>query len=102
MLKRFRKWLRHPQALEGESAEALAARRCIIMQKAPLRHIYEEWYAAIAAALPTGSEPVLEIGSGAGFLRERLQGEIASEAVPCDGMQAVLEGGHLPFRAGSL
>ncbi len=102
MLHRFRKWLRHPLAREGEGAEALATRRRIILQKAPLRRIYEEWYAGIAAELPPGAEPVLEIGSGAGFLRERMPGLIASEAIPCEGIHAALEGGHLPFRAGSL
>ncbi len=40
----------------------------IIQEKIFLRKIYEEWYTAIAASLPAGDKPVLEIGSGAGFM----------------------------------
>ena len=46
-----------------------ALRREIIRQKRFLGDIYEDWYRAIAAAIPPGDGPVLEVGSGGGFMR---------------------------------
>jgi hypothetical protein len=43
----------------------------IVKRKGFLNSIYEEWYSEIKAWLPTDGGAVLELGSGAGFLRER-------------------------------
>jgi SAM-dependent methyltransferase len=89
-----------------------ARRRRIILEKPFLRRIYEEWYSDIAARLPVGSDPVLELGSGAGFLREwfdrrtrvgRVGKRIfASDVMPVSDLDLVADARHLPFQSGSL
>jgi SAM-dependent methyltransferase len=79
-----------------------ARRRQIILEKPFLKRIYEEWYAEIAAQLPDQSGPVLELGSGAGFLRERLAGVLASDVMLIPNLDLVADARHLPFRRASL
>ena len=67
-----------------------------------LRKIYEEWYQSIAASLPSGDGAVLELGSGAGFMREFVPDLITSELFYCPKIRVVLSGLSLPFRARSL
>ena len=77
-------------------------RRQIIREKPFLRRIYEEWYVALARALPQGPEPVLEIGSGAGFLSDFVPGLITSEVFTCPGVHVALNATRLPFADGAL
>ena len=56
-----------------------ASRRRIIEEKRLLHDIYRDWYAAIASSVPPGPEPVLELGSGAGFMRTYIDRLIASD-----------------------
>jgi SAM-dependent methyltransferase len=97
-------WLAHPRTagLTVDDPQTTFLRRQIIQQKRFLRLLYEEWYAAIAAALPAGPGPVLELGSGAGFLKEFLPGLITSEVFWLPGVKVVLDGQELPFASGSL
>ena len=67
-----------------------------------LRRIYEEWYRQIATEVPKGSGSVLEIGSGPGFLSERMPGLVSSEVFLCPGVRTVLDARRLPARDGSL
>jgi SAM-dependent methyltransferase len=92
-------WLAHPltRGLDLDDPRLNDQRRRIIEQKPFLRRIYEEWYTAIVEALPPGDGPVLEIGSGAGFLRDFIPGLITSEVVPSPGVGIVLDGTLLPF-----
>jgi SAM-dependent methyltransferase len=101
MLKRL---LQHPltKGLDIDSPKTTELRRQIIRNKAFLRQIYQEWYLAIAASLPRSTEPVLEIGSGAGFLKVFVRSLITSEVIFCPGVDAVLDGMELPFKDGSL
>src|SRR5215831_3358056 len=97
-------WLEHPltRGLHVDDPRTTELRRQLIKEKELLRRIYVAWYEAIAGALPAGSQPVLEIGSGAGFLAEVIPGLITSDAFVCSGLRVVLDGLELPFRAGSL
>ena len=110
MLKRL---LAHPltRGLDIDAPETTLLRRRIIQEKAFLKAIYLEWYAWLAAALrPTGSaaptggdyRPVLELGSGGGFLRQALPGLLTSEIFHLDGLDLALDGRALPFRDGGL
>jgi SAM-dependent methyltransferase len=92
-------WLAHPltRGLDLDDPRLNEQRRRIIEQKPFLRRIYEEWYTAIVEALPPGDAPVLEIGSGAGFLRDFIPGLITSEVLPSPGVGVVLDGTRLPF-----
>jgi len=78
------------------------AQRAIIAAKQPLRRIYEEWYEDLASHVPAGSGAVLELGSGPGFLAERVSGLVTSEVFVCKGLRAALDARALPFRGGSL
>ena len=53
-------------------------------------------------SIPPGPGGVLELGSGAGFLSQYIQGLITSEIFPCSGIQLVLDARRLPFSPGSL
>ena len=77
-------------------------RNQIIQRKPLLKAIYEEWYRLIRDHLPGFEGAVLELGSGGGFLRERIPGLITSEVFPCRNAQLVLDGQLLPFRSHSL
>jgi SAM-dependent methyltransferase len=77
-------------------------RRRIIQEKRFLNRIYREWYREILTWLPDGSDPVLEIGSGAGFLDEHLPQAITSDVFFCPWLRVVLDARRLPFASGSL
>ena len=96
MLKR---WLAHPltRGLAIDDPRTTNLRRQIIREKPFLKRIYQEWYAKLAVALPAGPEPVLELGAGAGFLRDSLPNVIASEVFYCPGIDLVLDGLQLPL-----
>jgi hypothetical protein len=70
----------------------------IIQTKPLLKSIYEEWYDLICKHLPDVDGPVLELGSGAGFLRSRIPTLITSEIFPCRNARLLLDGQSLPFR----
>lgn len=103
-MSRLRTWLAHSLTvgLDIDSPETTALRRRIIQENRFLRRIYETWYGKIAAVLPLPPGAVLELGSGAGFLREFVPDAITSELFPTPGVCAALDGQQLPFRDGSL
>jgi SAM-dependent methyltransferase len=96
--------IEHPLArgLDIDDPGTTARRREIIKQKPFLRDIYTDWYASVARALPDGPGHVLELGSGAGFLREFIPGLITSDTFRCPGISLVLDGSQMPFRTGTL
>jgi SAM-dependent methyltransferase len=97
-------WLAHPltRGLDLDDPRTTLMRRRIIREKKFLRLIYQEWYQDIAAALPPGAGPVLELGAGAGFLPEFIPGLLTSEIFYLPGLAAVLDGQQLPLRSGTL
>jgi SAM-dependent methyltransferase len=90
------------RGLDLDDPRTTQLRREIIKRKSFLRQIYQEWYLAIAGALPKKMGPVLELGSGAGFLREYVAELITSEVFYCPGVDVVASGLNLPFAAGSI
>src|SRR5262245_17352010 len=103
-MKLARALLAHPltRGVDLDDPRTTLLRRQIIRQKTFLRKIYEEWYDQIAATLPPGNAPVLELGSGGGFLREHVRGVITSDVVSVPGVDTVLDGTALPFENHSL
>jgi hypothetical protein len=101
---RLRRLLVHPLARDRniDAPETTLLRRRIVAEKRFLRRIYEEWYTAIAESVPAGSEPALELGSGAGFMRHTLPHMLASDVFVLPGLDLVLDATRLPFGAGSL
>jgi SAM-dependent methyltransferase len=96
--------LAHPltRGLDLDDPRTTSLRREIIRRKRFLRQIYQEWYSTIAGALPAGRGTTLELGAGAGFLKDFLPDLIASELFYSPGVDIVLNGLDLPFAAGSV
>ncbi len=100
----LRRLLSHPttRGRPLDAPKTTALRASIIREKAFLRRVYEDWYRLVVAAIPPGEGAVLELGSGAGFLRELLPEAITSDVLPCPAARVVLDGRSLPLRARSL
>lgn len=100
----LRTLLAHPltRGLDIDSPATTELRRRIIRRKRFLRQIYQEWYAALAGAVPAGAGAVLELGTGAGFLRDYIPGLITSDVLPLAGIDRVVDARALPFPAASL
>jgi SAM-dependent methyltransferase len=97
-------WLAHPlvKGLDINDPQTTVVRRQIINEKEFLRQIYLEWYENIAASIPPGPGPVLELGSGPGFMKEHVPGLITSEVFYCPGVDIVLDGMRLPIDSQAL
>jgi SAM-dependent methyltransferase len=98
------RWLAEPRTrgIDIDAPSLVPLRRSLIRDKAFLRKIYQEWYDGIAAALPAGEGRILEIGSGGGFLDERVPGLITSEVQVGPHVGLVLDAQALPLRDESL
>jgi len=88
--------------LELDSPRTTELRRDIIRKTPFLCSIYREWYTLIASALSSSPRPVLELGSGGGFMAEVVPRLITSELFSCPHVHVVLDGQHLPFADSSL
>ena len=101
MIKRL---LAHPLArgVELDDSHLTILRRRILSQKKFLREIYKEWYRFIMENLPRSSGGVLELGSGAGFLREYLPHVITSDVLNLTDLSVVLDACDMPFQSDSL
>lgn len=104
MLLTLKNWLEHPltHGLDLDDPRTTDLRRRIIREKEFLRRIYEEWYETLVASLPPGDGAVLEIGAGAGFMKEYLPELVTSDVLACDGVDMVFDATRMPFADGSL
>lgn len=104
MLRSVRRLLEEPltRGHDLDDPRTTELRRHIVRRKTLLRGVYRDWYAAIASALPPGADPVLELGSGAGFLQEVLPGLITSDVFPLRGLSLATDARCLPFDRGCL
>lgn len=100
----MKQYFEHPltRGMDLNNPRTTHLRRRIIKGKSFLRQIYQEWYEIIGAALPEQEGPVLELGSGAGFMSEYIPGLITTEVFYCPNITVVLDGQRLPFVDGSL
>jgi SAM-dependent methyltransferase len=102
---RFAAQLQYPSAADVsiDSPEATIERWQLIRDKIFLRRIYDEWYTLVASAIPATEKPVLELGSGAGFLSDYVDGLITSDILELPQVSRVLDAcAGLPFEDGSL
>jgi SAM-dependent methyltransferase len=85
-------------------APAVTLRRKALLSRKPfLREVYREWYRMAAVAVPAGTPGrVVELGSGAGFLKEILPGSLASDVLFLPFLDLAARGEALPFVSGSL
>lgn len=86
---------------KGDQCE-IDRRRHAIGRKPFLRRVYEEWYASIANELDEVTGPVLEIGSGPGFMDKHVAGLVRSDIVYHRSQHVVLDAEAVPFADGSL
>jgi SAM-dependent methyltransferase len=100
----LRSALAHPLTggLDIDSAVTTDLHRRIIRDKTFLRQNYQEWYSLIEGALPAINGQILELGSGAGFMNEYIDGLITSDVFVTPGANVVLNGTKLPFARSSL
>jgi len=100
----LRSLLAHPltRGADLDDPRTTALRRQIIQSKPFLRRIYEEWYRALAVDVPDGEGRILELGSGAGFIKTIVPQTITSEIFLCLGVDVVLNGLQLPIADQSL
>jgi SAM-dependent methyltransferase len=103
-MRSLKRWLEHPltRGLDIDDPRTTHLRRRILAGKPFLRRIYAEWYSSLAASLPAGDDPVLELGAGAGFLSDFIPRLVRSEVFLNSGIDLVLDGLTLPFAAGAL
>lgn len=96
--------LQHPltRGMELDDPRTTLLRKKIIRQKPFLRKIYEEWYSIIYQSLPAINGPILELGSGAGFLKEYIPDLISSDIIAISGNDIVCDALNLPFSQNSL
>lgn len=86
-----------------DSVENIQHDYAVIRAKAFLKRLYGEFYAEIRSALPQDvGGPVVEIGSGAGFLKQHVPGAITGDIMPNDLIDVRLDGQRLPFRDHTL
>ena len=97
-------WLAHPLTanVDIDDPSAVELRRRIIQEKPFLKRIYLEWYEQLAAAVSSTPGSVLELGTGAGFLRDQLSGILTSDVFHHAGIDVVLDGSVLPIADESL
>jgi SAM-dependent methyltransferase len=101
MLRRF---LCHP-CLGGSDpldCSTIGQRLAVLARKPFLRRVYAEWYREVASALPLGNGPIIELGTGAGFLREFVPGLITSDVVFDKSHRLAADAVRLPMIDGSL
>ncbi len=96
--------LAHPltRGLDLDDPRTTALRRQIIQSKPCLRRIYTQWYRLLGDALPASAQPALELGSGAGFLREVVPQVLTSEVFPGLAVDLIADAQQLPLPRASL
>lgn len=96
--------LAHPltRNLSVDDPITTSLRKKIILEKPFLKKIYQEWYKLILLHLPEIKGPILELGSGAGFLSKYIPDLITSEVFVCSDVSTVLDARSLPFQDQSL
>ena len=72
-------------------------RRKVIEKKKFLHNIYRDWYQLINSKLQPASKVVLELGSGAGLIKDFIPGALTSDIIFLPFINLVLDGRKLPL-----
>lgn len=100
----LRKILEHPltKGLNLDDPYTTALRRQIIQGKPFLKKIFDEWYWLLVKYVAGSRQPILELGSGAGFLLEFLPKAITSDIMCLPHIDLVCNALRLPFAGDKL
>jgi SAM-dependent methyltransferase len=100
----LQKLLVHPLSknLELDDPRTTYVRRQIIQEKDFLHRIYQEWYSSLSSCFHNPNKPILEIGSGAGFLSEHIPNLISSDIRRYPWLSLITDGHQLPFADDAL
>ena len=89
--------------IDLDAPENTLLRTQIIRNKAFLRQFYEDCYISIAELLPGKiSGPVVELGSGGGFLKDYIPDLVTSEILAIPTVDIQFDGQAMPFGAASV
>src|SRR5262245_15438712 len=81
--------------------EVIRRHRTIWAVRPELRAVYQEWFAQLLRCVE-GLRPVVEIGTGPGFLKEYFPQVISTDIIPTPYVDVVCDAGFLPFQSGSI
>jgi SAM-dependent methyltransferase len=100
----LKKMLVHPlmRGMDLDNPQTTQTRIEIIQQKKFLKAVYQEWYSIIKEEIPPTAKNIVEIGSGAGFIKETIPNLVKTEIFYLPGMDAILDAQYLPFQPNSL
>lgn len=103
-MRRLRSFLEHPltKGLDLDDPATTLLRLHIIKNKPFLRSIYIEWYHQLINFTKDIEKPILELGSGAGFLKELRPAVITSDILCVPAVELVCDAQNLPFHSQSL
>lgn len=93
--------LRRDAGLGVDDPRTTLLRRHLLQQKPFLKQLYLEWYGLLTERMH-GLDPVLELGSGGGFLSEVRPGTMKSDFIPIPGLDLSADARQLPFQDHSL
>ena len=91
---------KHPLTLnlDIDEVETTIRRKQIIQDKPFLRRVYLDWYDEIISKVPRDlPDPILELGSGGGFLKRVIPRIITSDVMCLPESDLVINGMSLPF-----
>ncbi len=104
-LKILKSMAAHPltRGMNLDAPETTILRLRIIQAKPFLKKFYHHCYLALEKSLPVDVDgPVLELGSGGGFLKEYIPKLMTSEILQIPGVDIILDGQRLPFKRAAL
>lgn len=90
------------QGLNLDDPQTTELRKQIILSKPFLKKVYQKWYNLLVANLPPIEGTVLELGTGAGFLRDYIPGLLTSDIIPIENCDVACSALQLPFSTSSL
>ena len=74
----------------------------VFHKKGFIKKIYQDWYALVKENLRIGGGPILELGSGAGFIDDLIPEVVTSDVLFLPFVNSILNAADLPFTKNSL
>lgn len=99
-------WLKLPELRDADKLDSCEITRrfaAVIRKKPFLKRLYSDWYAELlreAACSP--GHLIVEIGSGAGFMKEIVRHVVTSDILDIPGVDVRFSGLHMPFKDSSV